>query len=376
MVAAVARVLFISKPLSPPWNDSGKNLPRDLARALTRHTAVVMTSRAGSTAWAASPRVVAERVYPEAGAFAPPLRQNLRVLRRLLVGKREALLHFFFAPNPRTSLAARWAARARRLPTVQTVASAPRRFTPAARLFFGDRVVVLSRWTERAALEAGVPAARLVRIPACVEPLPVATGDDRRAARRTLGLPAEAPVVLFPGDYEMGGGAMRTLRAAARTSDALVVFACRPKTAGAEGARQALAAEAERLGVASRVRLLGQTAAIHELLRAADVVALPSTDLYAKMDQPLVLLEAMSLGRAVVVARGTPAEELAEEDAARAIGGDEELTEALRHLLQGDAAAALGARAAVAVRERFAPRIVAEAYEALYDALLPPTRSR
>ncbi len=116
----------------------------------------------------------------------------------------------------------------------------------------------------------------------------------------------------------------------------------------------------------------GETRAIHALLAAADVVALPSTDLYAKMDHPLVLLEAMSLARPVVVARDTPAAELADDEAAVAVDASPDALAAALDRLLDDAAqcAALGVRARAAVEARHAPAPMAAAYESLYDALL------
>ena len=102
------------------------------------------------------------------------------------------------------------------------------------------------------------------------------------------------------------------------------------------------------------------------------MVALPSDVAYAKMDYPLVLLEAMALARPVVVATGTPAAELAEEGGAIAVAPDTEaLAAALAPLLDNEAERA---RHGVAARNRavsaFGRSRMAHDYELLYDALL------
>src|SRR5437016_7334318 len=117
----MARILMVSKPVTPPWNDSSKNLVRDLATHLTHHRATVLIGREHP----ALAGVACERVYGRAGAaFAPALADNARVFARLLLGSRHELWHFFFAPNARSSAAGRWAAHARRARTVHTVCSA------------------------------------------------------------------------------------------------------------------------------------------------------------------------------------------------------------------------------------------------------------
>jgi glycosyltransferase involved in cell wall biosynthesis len=154
--------------------------------------------------------------------------------------------------------------------------------------------------------------------------------------------------------------------------DTHLVMACRAKTAGARQAEAELRAHAEAAGVAASITWLGETPHIHALLSAADVVSLPSVDLYAKMDYPLVLLEAMSLGRPVIVARTSAAAELAQGDAARCVDASAEAVAAELEGLLDDAEAmrALGARAALAVQERYHYRVMARAYEAVYDTLL------
>merc|ERR1711916_298520 len=82
-----------------------------------------------------------------ASAFAPGLRRQVPVLTYLLRERRASLWHFFFAPNPRASLTARYCARWRGRPTVQTVCSAPASGVDLQRVLFGDRVVVLSEHT-------------------------------------------------------------------------------------------------------------------------------------------------------------------------------------------------------------------------------------
>jgi phosphatidylinositol alpha-1,6-mannosyltransferase len=376
---SMARILMVSKPVAPPWHDSSKNLVRDVAGHLSRHAPVLMTRQDATAALRATPgleRAALRFVYADAGAgaFAPALADQARVLASLLMGPREHIWHFFFAPNPRSSSAARLAASLRRVRTVQTVCSAPRPGVDLERVLFADRVVVVSRHTEARLHAAGIDAARVRRVPPAVAPLKAMGEPARRAAREQLGLRIEAPLVLYPGDLEISRGAERALRmhAALPLPDAQLVLACRAKTPAARDAQAKLEALAVQLGSASRVRFLGETPHIHALLGASDVVVLPSEDLYAKMDLPLVLIEAMLLERPVVVLEATAAAELADEGAARAVSVEPQALGrvALELLTDIQAAAQLGARARAAALARYHPRSVAAQYESIYDELL------
>jgi phosphatidylinositol alpha-1,6-mannosyltransferase len=370
----MARILMVSKSVTPPWNDSSKNLVRDVATQLRRHQAVVMTHGPAGSAPAG---VTGLPIYSLSRArFAPALADNARVMAHLVLSPaRYDLWHFFFAPNKRTSRACSLAARLRRMPTLQTVCSAPAADADLHALLFADRTVVLSRHTETRLLEAGIPRSALARIAPAVAPLqPLAKGAIARA-RTELGLPLERALVVYPGDLEFSHGAERMLRAHALLHaghEVSLVIACRAKTAHAQAAEQTLRGLAVELGVAGSVLWLGETPRIHQLLGCADVVALPAENLYAKMDLPLVLIEAMLLARPVIVAQATAAAELCDGSAALAVVPEvEAIAAALTGLLESaNARAELGVRARDAALARFDPISVASAYEALYDELL------
>lgn len=367
------RILMVSKPVAPPWNDSSKNLVRDIACSLRRHSATIMTPagvRSSLAGLAHAP------IYPPARPrFAPALAENARVMVHLVAGPAYDLWHFFFAPNKKSSRACALAARLRRVPTVQTVCSAPAAGADLRALLFADRTVVLSRHTQTRALDAGVPSAALRRIAPAVAPLDPLSKDAADRARAVFGLPVDKALLVYPGDLEFSMGAERMLRAHAllRSRHELVLaMACRMKTPAAREQERRLRALAAKLGLDASVTWIGETSRIHALLGAADLVALPAETLYAKMDLPLVLIEAMLLTRPVVVAEGTAAAELSDGGAALAVAPDPEAIAAGIARLLDDAKARteLGARARSSALERFHPTNVASAYEALYDELL------
>jgi phosphatidylinositol alpha-1,6-mannosyltransferase len=367
----LATILFVSKPVEPPWNDSSKNLVRDLALGMQRHDALAFGRKGGD---AKLGRATLEPIHPAGGLrFISGLADQVRVLKRLTFGPRADLWHFFFAPNPKTSSVARSAVALRRARSVQTVCSVPRDDVDPKRVLFADRVVVLSHFTAERFADAGVGPERVVRIPPAAPPLVPLDADARREIRRALGIDPDAPLVLYPGDLEFGNGARFTVEAHAKLpKETLLVMACRAKTERAREIDAELRALTGRLGTSDRVMFLGETPKILDLVGSADVVALPSDVAYAKMDYPLVLLEAMALARPVVVATGTPAAELADGGAARAVAPDPDaLAEALTKLVSDTAhREALGAQARETALAEYDRARMARAYEALYDALV------
>jgi len=370
-------VLMVSKPISPPWTDSSKNLVRDLVLHGRRFHYRVLTTRGQRLG---GDGVTSEPLYRDAGRYTPALVQNARVLARLLRPDRTSLAHFFFAPNPRACKAARLALRLRPRLTIQTVCSIPLSFEDPDQLLFADKVVVLSRHTRDQFLANGVPGERLVRIPPGIRLPPFPTDERRRQARRSLGIPLDRPVIIFPGDLQFSGAARTVARAIPLLRDLspLVLFACRPKQEASLLEERRLRADLASSGVASMVRHLGEVPDMLELLRACDLCLLPAESLYAKMDYPLVLLEALALGLPMVVADRPPLTELLEDPVGRAVPPDDAaaLAAACRALLEGgpETRASLAARCRDSACRRHDIAAVSRQYEALYADMLRPER--
>ncbi|MFH1533228.1 MAG: glycosyltransferase family 4 protein [Pseudomonadota bacterium] len=368
----MARVLMVSKPLQPPWDDSAKNLARDLVRFSERHEYRVMGLRGAD---APSPRAVVEPVYKGTGTYTPSLGQNLRVLRRLFRPDDCDIYHFFFAPNPATSRAARLVrGLKKRKRLVHTICSAPATYEDIQRHMFAHRVVALSENTRQALLENGVPD--VIRIPPAIDGSTKVGPEEKRAVREELGLPPDLPLVLYAGDYQFSSAADTCARALPELlagSDAHFVFACRKKQELSRLEEKRIQTWVQEHGLADRVHFFNELERIHHLVAAAAVQVLPAESLYAKMDIPLVLLESLREEVPVVIADILPLAELLERPVGLAIPPEapRQLAEAVLELLGSpDRRRDMGREGRALVRRVYDAPVVAAAYERLYDELL------
>jgi glycosyltransferase involved in cell wall biosynthesis len=222
-----------------------------------------------------------------------------------------------------------------------------------------DRIAAVSPYVADELVRHGCPVDRVVVVPNAVPP---PAPRDRLAARRRLGIPAEAPV------------AVCLARMAPQKRHDLLVEAWRTLPAEAvlllagDGPTRPAVADAVRIhGLTGRVRLLGERHDVDWLLAAADVAVLP-TDWEGL---PISVLEAMGAGVAVIVSRvGDVTATLA--DGVRTVepGRAAPLAQALVEVLDdSDGRRRLAARGRALVAEKYGAGLMLDRYRELYEEL-------
>ncbi len=367
-------VLMISKPIVPPWDDSAKNIVLSQVTRGERYSYRVLTDKSAASL---APGVVADPIYPDRGSYSAGIVQNLRVMLHGLRSRGATIYHYFFAPNPITSKAGRLQKHIARVKTVQTVCSAPASYDNIGRFLFADLTIVLSEDTRRHMIDAGVDSSRLRLVKPCIEPVDRPNRDQRLETRSDYDLPKNGPIVLFPGDYEFSSAAHTVAKAvpqlAKEFGNVKVVFACRIKREPSRTIRDKIRSSLQADGYGDRALFIDHVSDMPALVGAADVVVMPSDNLYAKMDVPLVLLEAMSQQVPLVLAESAPLDELLSFGAGLGVSPDEPkaLASAVTKILRDSSLKKeLGMSGAQAVRKSFSADTMVRKIEAIYDEVL------
>ncbi|HEY7335241.1 MAG TPA: glycosyltransferase family 4 protein [Bryobacteraceae bacterium] len=236
-----------------------------------------------------------------------------------------------------------------------------------------DRIVCVSEFHHRWALELGMcHPSRILAIPNGVADVAGQSRADPGETRRRLGAKAGDAIVLsmarLAGDkglqYLIEAAAM--IRPGARTARLVI---------GGDGPDRArLEDMTRRLGVADRVRFLGFRQDVGDLLRACDLVALPSL----REGLSMFLLEAMAAGKPVVATNiGSHRELAAQAEMARLVPPTDSkaLSDAIQKLIQDPSLMArLGAGGRALFERRYTEGRMLNAYRDLYRELLESKR--
>ena len=316
-------------------------------------------AEAGSLGWPIVDLRMNRRIYDPAG-----LRGLLRLMALIREFRPDVVHGYLFGPNL-------FAAIAGRLCGVRAVVVAKRNVdafeTPrqiavqrlAHRL--ATHVTAVSDTVAESSVALGVPRSRVTVIPNGVD---VGRFAGRPADRSRLGVNGELPIVGSVGclaarkDYGTMLEALALLRGRGRDVQAVLV--------GDGKDRPDLEARARTLGIADRVRFLGERSDIETLLPAMDVFALSSRE----EGIPNALLEAMAASRpSVATAVGGTPEVLTDGETGWLVppASPDALAAALEQAIGDRAEAARrGAAAGRAAEEKLSIDTMARRHEAFY----------
>ena len=215
-----------------------------------------------------------------------------------------------------------------------------------------------------------IPRERVVCIPNGIDADLFLPRPDSGTLRRELGVRPEAPIIGSIGRLEPIKGYDVMITAFGRFAESAAGRDAHLVIGGEGSARRELEQLAERLGVGSRVHLLGWRDDIHDLLSAFSLFTMSSRS----EGTSISLLEAMSVGLVPVVTdvggnRAVLGQAL--EDALVPAEDSQALADAWARVLAGsDSQRTRGATARRRVVESFGARSVAASYEKLYSSLM------
>ncbi len=365
------KILFITRPIAPPWNEGSKNSVLALARQLRECEVHLLTAKGFKVG---EKHIVSEEIFTQSGLVSGrSFGQKLRLLLRLFKRDDIDIYHFFFKPTALVAMAAKLSNVFNRKETVQTIVSVPREGEQVKKSIFSKNLVVGSKFMQARLKEKGLDS---TLIPFGVDPQSLKPLDVG-AAKKGFGL-AGSPTILFPGDLFSGKGLDTTVESMpsvlSRFSNAKFVFACR--LLGTEEEKRAL--EAAKLSIkASNFEknswFVHEVDDMRQLVAASDIVVFPARVMHYKMDYPLVLLEAMALEKPVIFSNVLPLNELFEQGSNIMIekGNPEELSNAIISLLSDEKERnSIGRNAKSLVQKKFNIQDSAKKYLELYKTIL------
>ncbi len=365
------RILIVSKPLVPPWNDSTKNLPRILVDNIDQYVFHVFANRDFNY-----PRknVISEAIYNVKTGYELSRIQKIRIFLRLLKPDPQiSAYHLFFAPYPMALLFLRLIAKVKRKKIIFSVCSLPKSESTIRKLEFADKLTTLSIYTKKLLGKHGIAASC---IPPSVDTALLPQFRDRQIIKNEFGFMNEK-IVLYGGDYETLENDTYMISAIEKTVSNIhnlkFVFACRIKTPFSKEREGSLKEKVYSKGLSKHVVFLNEVEEIHKLIASSDLSIFPVVSTYRKMDIPLFLIECLAYGLPIVISDIPPLNEIYQTEIGSKINPEnpESLSSAIVNILNDDESyKELSQNAKLLCCERFDAKVMANRYKEIYDQAL------
>jgi len=365
------RVLLLTRPICPPWDEGSKNFAYALAKNIKSAKIHILTC--GHLADMAD-NVVQHLIYS-----SPKLNlaQKLRLLRFLKNFKDYNIVHSLFTPTKLNSLFLRLNLK-KDAKVIQTVATLREDLYSAndfKKILFGDVIIAYSDYAKEKLTKLGFDNVKRIYPGIDVEKYSPAPKNQEFMKKFVTN--ESDFVVNYAGEYvrlgDMDDIAEMFAELAREFKNFKLHLAVRVKNRKDAAKKREVQARFAELGISDRVAFIDEgNYSLEDIYNLCDISIFPARTMAGKFDIPLVIIEAMACGKPVI-ASDLPRLRYFLNDGNSILikpGDQAALKEKILYLHENpDARRELGEKGLQFVRENFDIMKIAREYEKVYREL-------
>lgn len=366
------KVLIITRPIVPPWDEASKNFVNDLARRINSVELSVLTNKTWTTDNYPNTKLL--RIY---GSNQLDKRQKLNLFKLTKKIKNYNLVHFFFTPNRTNSFISKKLLSNKNTKTIQTIASldfSSYEKKSLKNLLFADIIITYSDFTKNKLNNFGFNNTK--RIYPGINLKSYRPSGKSKDFQKKFGLRENDFVITYPGEYHRLG-----------TTDLLVdilpelvksipnlkfIFACRVKDRNDQIKKSQVIDNLESLGLENKVIHTGTITNMPELYNSSDLILFPVKSMAGKFDLPLVIVEAMACEKPLIVSDLEILSEFVSPNRCMSVraGNKNDLIEAITKLSRDEKLRTeISQNAKIYAEQNFSIDLAAKEYEKLYESI-------
>lgn len=368
------KILLVTRPIAPPWDEASKNFAFYLAKTVSACTIGLLTNGSVSEL----PATVQQ--YPIYTDNHLSWFQRAQLLKLIRIKNNFDILHFMLTPNKLNAFSFKTFLGSKNVKTIQTIATLREDLysdTDLKEILFGDLIITYSDYAKNKLQSLGVE--NVQRVYPGIDLQYYSPAKKDLSALEEIGATENDFIVTYPGEYLRLGATddiVNTIIDAAKIwkeKNIKFVFACRLKNDPA--AIQKKTEVIDRLTIEDcldRAIFTDTVADMATLFNLSDVVIFPVQNMIGKFDVPLAAIEPMACEKPVIVSDLPILKEFANEKNSLTIerGNLDQLAAAILDLYQNpDKRKTLGQGGRKFCEENFDIKKVASMYEQIYNQL-------
>lgn len=369
------KVLLVTRPIAPPWDEASKNFAYFLAKNLKGSQINLMTKGFLSELPSS---VKQHSIYTTSEIADFNLEQKLRSLYfQFKTRGKFDINHYFFTPTRLNSFLIKNFLAAKKTKTAQTIATLREDLwsdDDIKKLLFGDLIITYSDYAKHKLSSLGFKNVERIYPGIDVEKYSPAPKDQE--TMRLFGLSENDFIIAHQGEYVRLGATDEIVAALPelfeRIPNAKFIFANRVKNEKDARKKEEVIAILREKNILDRVIFTDTFSDMPKLYNLADIVVFPVRNMNGKFDVPLVVIEAMACEKPVIISDLPILQEFSNENNSVMIrtGDFKQFVEANVELFKDKTRReSIGKAARKYAKENFDINSVAAKYEKLYAEL-------
>lgn len=370
------KILLVTRPISPPWDEASKNFAYFIAKNI-QNVEMNLMSKVGETLSELPANAVQHGVYTTSEIAEFNLQQKLRSLffQFRSRGKFD-INHYFFTPTTLNSFLIKNFLTNKKTKTIQTVATLREDIwsdQDLKKLLYADLIITYSDYAKNKLNNLGFE--NITRIYPGIDLEKYTFQEKDATTLEHFGIASDETVITYPGEYVRLGATDNIINSLPeifkRIPNAKFVFANRVKNQQDARKKDEVVAKLKEFGILDKVVFTDTFADMPKVYNMSDIVIFPVADMKGKFDVPLAVIEAFACEKPVVISDLPVLREFATPDNSVIIetANNEQMIDSIVKLSQDkELCQKIGKAARVFAQENFDITKVAQKYEKVYKS--------
>ena len=294
------KVLLVTRPICPPWDEASKNFAYDLACNIKDAEIHLLTYEKLSDL---PTNIIQEDIYSEAGLN---LNQKYRLYKFLKKADGFDIIHSLFTPTKLNSFLLKRALRNKPAKIIQTAATLREDLyskNDFKKMLFGELIITYSDYAKEKLEKMGFNSIK--RIYPGIDTLKYSPAPKNFELAKRFNIDNGDFVINFPGEYTRLGAIDDVIETFANLiserKNLKLLLACRVKN------EKDLQKKKEIVGRLKEKNILGRAAfaddrnyKMEDIYNLSEIIIFPARDMRGKFDIPLAIIEAMACRKPVI----------------------------------------------------------------------------
>ena len=296
------KILFVTRPLSPPWDEASKNFAYDLACTLTDHAITIPVDVINADAPA---HITQQKIY-SSNYFS--LWQKTRLVFYLWQNAQKFdLIHLLFTPTKFNSTVLKFILGNRNVKIIQTIATVRDDLYTVQDLknmYFGDVLVTYSQWAKKKLENIGFT--QITQIYPGINLSKFSPSPKDPALLIQLGFTKNDIIISYPGEFVRLGATdliidvFLDIWKDSTYAHIKYLCSCRIKNDADQKKKKAIIRRITDAGFRDRVVFTDTFGDVNALYNLADIIIFPVTSMKGKFDVPLAMIEPYACKKPVI----------------------------------------------------------------------------